>query len=223
MAKILVAEDDVTVALMVEQMLLSKRHIIDVVDDGKHAIDLLRSHQYELLIVDWGLPTRTGPEICQWYRASGGTGKILFLTGHDTIDDKEHGYTSGADDYLTKPFDLRELVLRVDALLRRPEHTKPDIVQAGKIAVDRQKMTALRDGVEISLTDMDFALLEFFIANPNRVFTNKMILEHVWPADSDRSADTIRIAINKLRKKIDVDNEASIIKNVHGRGYMLES
>lgn len=223
MAKILLVEDDVTVAIMVEQMLMSKRHIVDVVDDGKQAIDLLRKHQYELLIVDWGLPTRTGPEICQWYRASGGTGKILFLTGHDTIDAKEFGFTSGADDYLTKPFDLRELVLRVDALLRRPEQTKQDIVQAGRISLDRQKMSAARDGVEINLTDMEFALLEFFIQNPNRVFTNKMLLEHVWPADSERSQDTIRVAINKLRKKIDGDAETSIIKNLHGRGYMLES
>lgn len=223
MAKILLVEDETTVAAMVEQMLVSKRHIVDVVDDGKKAIDLLRSHQYDVIIVDWGLPTRSGPEICQWYRASGGTGKILFLTGHDTIDDKETGFTSGADDYLTKPFNLKELVLRVDALLKRPELTRSDVVQAGEITIDRQKMMASRNGVEINLTDMEFALLEFLVLNPNRVFTNKMLLEHVWPADSQRSADTIRIAINKLRKKIDVDEETSIIKNLHGRGYMLET
>ncbi len=225
MAKILLVEDDTTVSLMVENMLVHKRHQVDAVDDGKKAIDLLRSNVYDLIIVDWGLPTRSGIEVSQWFRASGGTAKILFLTGKVHIDEKEEGFGAGADDYLTKPFDLKELILRVEALLRRPEPIKPDHMAVGELRLDRHTKKVFRNDSELYLTEMEFALLEFFMVNPNKVFTNKMLLEHVWPADSSRSPDTIRIAINKLRKKIDGSDKEqnSLIKNVHGRGYMLEN
>lgn len=222
MSKILLIEDDSTIAVMVEDMLLLKRHVVDSIDDGKKAIELLRKNQYDVLIVDWKLPGRSGIEVCQWYRASGGNAKILFLTGRDSIDDKEEGFSAGADDYLPKPFDLRELAMRVDALLRRSDVIKSDVVSVGDISLDRQSTKVVRGDSEIYLTDLEFALLEFFVQNPNRCFTNKMLMEHVWPADSKRSPDTMRIAINKLRKKIDIEGVESVIQNVHGRGYMLK-
>lgn len=143
-----------------------------------------------------------------------------MLTGHGSVADKENSFDSGADDYLTKPFHVRELSARVRALLRRPTQLNSNVLKVDKIALDPSSFLVTREGKSIVLSKLEFAVLEFFMRHPNEVFSPDALLERVWPLDSERSPEGVRTLIKKLRAKIDY-SVVSLIQNVHGRGYKL--
>jgi DNA-binding response OmpR family regulator len=145
-----------------------------------------------------------------------------MLTGKSDIADKEAGLDAGADDYLTKPFHPRELCARLRALGRRPTQRLGDELKVGNLALDLTKFQLHREGVEVDLLPLEFALLEFFMRNPGRVFGADILLERVWPVNSEASPEAVRTCIKTLRRKIDVNGETSVIKTVHGVGYKLE-
>ncbi len=222
MAKILLVEDDRNLAITVKDWLEFEHHLVEAVEVGTEALELAQSYQYDLIILDIELPKMNGLEVCKNYRQGGGQAPILMLTGRGSIPDKESGLDAGADDYLTKPFHLKELSARVRALLRRPGQVAGNTLRAGNLVLDTTSYKVLKDGQEIHLPRMEFALLEFLMRHQGQVFSTEALLDRVWTSDSEKSPETIRTSVKKLRSKIDTDGQPSIIRNVHGVGYKLE-
>ena len=222
MAKILIAEDDDAVMFGLVQALQAASHIVEAVESGKEALDRLRLYQYDLAVLDWGLPVLTGIEICKQYRASKGTMPILILTGKAAEENKEEGLDSGADDYLTKPFSMKEFLARIRALLRRPNVPINIILQSHGLLMNTSRCSVSRGEIEISLLPKEFALLEYFMRNKNQVFDVTALLDRVWSSESDASEDAVRQCLMRLRKKVDIAGQESIIKTVKGMGYVLE-
>jgi len=222
LAKILLIEDDEDLALTIVDFLAGEKHIIDTVHDGLEGKEALRQGGYDLVVLDWDLPGITGVELLKFYRASGGTAAILMLTAKGTLDNKETGFTSGTDDYLTKPFDLRELAIRIRALLRRPPAMATSNLTVRDIVLDPIKHRLTKSGVEVKLTPRDFALLEFLMRHPDELFHVDAILSRVWPLDAEISTEGLRVAIRRIRKALGEDETSqSIIENVARMGYRL--
>jgi OmpR-family two-component system manganese-sensing response regulator len=223
MAKILVVEDDADVAATIKTFLLFEKHTIEMIANGTEAHEHLKAYPYDLIILDWHLPGMSGVDVCKEYRNRRGSTPILMLTGKNKIDEKEIGLNSGADDYLTKPFDLRELGARVRAILRRPQQmvSGNNVFSAGHISLDSGKHQATSNGAVVDLGPREFQLLEFLLRHPNQVCTHEALLNHVWSSQSEATEEALRTAMKRLRKKIDPDN--LVIKNLHGVGYILET
>ncbi|CAN5575653.1 response regulator transcription factor [soil metagenome] len=221
MPKILIVEDDLQVAGSVRDWLLFEKYLVELVSTGSEALEMIKAYDYDVVILDINLPKLSGLEVCRRYRDGGGSCPILMLTGQDAVDDRANGLDAGADDYLTKPFHLKELSARVRALLRRPGAITTHELTAGNLFLDSVKHAVTLDGVQLHLPRMEFALLEFLMRHQNQVFNPTTLLERVWTADSDKSPETIRTTIKKLRNKIDTEGKPSLIQNVHGVGYKL--
>lgn len=219
MAKLLLVEDDNDLANMVRTFLLFEHHTVERIANGSEAADRLKSFEYDLIILDWTLPGMTGIELLKGYRERGGTTPILMLTGKNEISDKEQGLDNGVDDYLTKPFDMRELGARVRALLRRPPSLSGNILKTGALSLDPAKYRAHKNGEPLDLVPKEFQLLEFLMRHPNQVFTIEALLNRVWPSESEATEEALRTTIKRLRKKIDPDGE--VLRNVRGVGYVL--
>lgn len=221
MAKILVVEDDQLLGATVEQSLLQEQHQVDLVRDGVLALDHLKTIEYDLTVLDWQLPGLSGIDICRRYRSGGGRMPIIMLTAMSKIDNKELGLDSGADDYLTKPFELRELKARIRSLLRRPVQYSGEILQAGLLRVDTKTRQVSRadSGEVIHLKPNEYAVLEFFLKHPNEVVSPELLLQRVWNTDSESTASAVYICINRIRKKIDGLSEKQLLTTVHGVGY----
>lgn len=222
MAKILLLDDDKALCDVVQDWLEDKKHIVEVAHDGLEGMDLLEFSNYDLVILDINMPGMNGIEICRKMRAAGIQSMVLMLTGKDTIVDKEIGFGVGADDYLTKPFNIKELMARAQALLRRSSPLIDKTLKAGDISLDLATFTVWRDGQKIALSKIEFALLEFFMRHPKQVFSQEALLASVWPSDSEISTETVRTTLKRLRAKIDLEGKPSLIQNIHGVGYVLE-
>jgi two-component system, OmpR family, response regulator len=223
MSKILIVEDEEDLAIQVCDWLTREHHTVEHVSNGKTAVDHLAVSKYDLIILDWLLPGMDGIDICKKYRSTGGKAPILMLTAKSNIEDKEVGLDSGADDYLSKPFHLKELSARVRALVRRSSAQSTTILEAGDIVLDPSARTVSKGGVAIHLERKEFNLLEFLMRNVNKTFSAEALLDRVWESGSMASSDAIRTYIKSLRKKIDSPDAASMITTVHGVGYKLET
>lgn len=223
MAKILVVEDDPGVSTVVEDILDFEHHNVEVVSEGALALEYMSQYQYDLIIMDVELPGMSGLEITRRFREDHGETPILMLTGKCDIDDKMAGFNVGVDDYLTKPFHPIELVARVHAILKRSSKAATEKVQVRHLTLDFRAMQAWRGTKEIKLSPLEFSILEFLIAHAGEVFSQDALLARVWPSTSERTSETVRTCISKLRQKIDQPGEPSIIGTVHGLGYRLVS
>jgi len=219
MATVLLVEDDDYLASLVKELLVSAHHVVDHLANGTQAAEQLRIFPYDLIILDIELPGKTGIEILRNFREHGGVTPVLMLTNRSSVVDKETGLDAGADDYLGKPFDMRELNARVRALLRRPPNLLTSILTAGNLVLDPNTLSLTKSGEPIRLLPQEFKLLEFLMRHPNQVFTMKALLNHVWPSDSDSTEEALRSTTKRLRKKIDPAGE--VIATVHGVGYVL--
>lgn len=221
MAKILLVEDDRDLAGMVFDWLKFEHHLVEMVHDGQEGLELVQSYDYDIIVLDWELPNVSGVDILRQYRSGGGMTPILMLTGKGAVHEKEAGLDSGADDYLTKPFHMKELSARVRSLLRRPPQVTGNVLTAGLLSLEPSTYRVTKNGADLQLLPKEFALLEFLMRHPNQVFSAEALLDRVWKSESDVSPETVRTCLKRLRKKIDVEGEASIIQTLHGVGYKL--
>lgn len=223
MAKILFVEDDQGLAEMVVEWLSSQHHSIEHLIDGQKGLDYLQYGKFDLAIIDWNVPGTNGLEICKQHRQKGGATPIIMLTARGAENDKETGLDSGADDYLTKPFSVKELSARIRALLRRPNTVVGNTLQIRDLMLDPIKHTLYRNGQTIHLLPREFTLLEFFMRHPEEVFSSDALLDRVWHSDSEATPDAVRTCMKRLRKKIDGDaaEEDSYIKTVAKLGYRM--
>lgn len=222
MPKVLIVEDDVRLARVIDDWLTGESYAVDHVVSGPAALEKLKAVQYDVLILDWQVPGLTGLEVCKEYRANGGAGVVLMLTGKKEIANKEEGLDSGADDYVTKPFHMRELSARLRALMRRSREIKTNVIKIGDLELDSVSHVVTKADKELQLMPREYALLEFFMRNPGKVFSADNILDKVWSNYSEASPDTVRVHITKLRSKIDIEGQESLIKTLHRVGYKFE-
>lgn len=222
MAKILLVEDDADIQFTVSTVLTKDMHTVEAVGDGIEACERLVSFTYDLIILDLDLPRRNGLLVCREFRNKGGKTPILMLTAKSSIEDKAGGLDCGADDYLTKPFDTRELQARLRALLRRPSDILQDtVLRYGSLELNTSTRRLSREGVEVYLVPRDFELLEFFMRHPGQVFSTEALLERVWHTDKDVSPDALRSSLKRVRQKIG-DTDCSIIENLPKVGYRFQ-
>lgn len=224
MPKVLLVEDDKDLTQVIYEWLTSQNYGLEIAHDGLSGYEYLRQGYFDIIILDWDLPGMTGMEILKKYRANKGTCPVLMLTGKTNIEEKEEGLDSGADDYLTKPFSMRELSARLRALSRRPLDTVSEVLKVGEIELDTVKHKVSRAGSDVHLLPKDFALLEFLMRHPDEVFSTETLIQRVWNFDSDATSDAVRTSIKRIRKKLDEsdDEDTSIIENVRRIGYRLK-
>ncbi|MCA9802889.1 MAG: response regulator transcription factor [Cyanobacteria bacterium HKST-UBA02] len=223
MAKILVVEDDRLLLDLVDEWLTDQHHLVETADNGRQAFELLCTFEYDIVLLDWDLPELSGIEILKAFRERGGATPVLMLTKKGSIDEKEAGFDSGTDDYLTKPFDLKELSARVGALLRRPAALVPPVIRLGNLELDPVRHRVSKDGEEVSLLPREFALLEFLMKHPGQVFSPAALIERVWESDAEVTDEAVSVTVRRLRKKIDAEGKASAIGTVYGVGYRFDS
>ncbi|MBX9667613.1 MAG: response regulator transcription factor [Candidatus Obscuribacterales bacterium] len=221
MAKVLVIEDDPMVASSIADWLESEGHRAETVYDGSEGLEALLLKGFDLAIVDWQLPSLAGPEICAKFRAKGGRTPILMLTQKSNIVDKETGLECGADDYLTKPFDLRELRARVRALLRRSSGLFEDSREVGQLTLDYSDKSLVIRGRKVALLPREFDLIEFLLRHPRTFFSAEKLLDHVWSSESYSGDQALRTCLSRLRSKIDEPGMPSIIETSKGWGYKI--
>lgn len=223
--KILVIEDEAMIADSIKKGLEQEKYSVDVSYDGENGYDLATGNFYDLIILDLMLPKIDGLTICKSLREENNTTPLLMLTAKSEIKDKVNGLNIGADDYLSKPFAFDELLARVKALLRRPKKMHKEILQVKDLEMNVSNFEVKRDNKKINLTHREFMLLNFFMRNPNKVFTKDQIISSVWEYDSDILPNTIEVYIKSLRNKIDTPfaNKKPLIKTLRGFGYKLEN
>jgi len=220
--RILLVEDDADLAQFIRKGLKEECYAVDVAADGEAGLALALDNPYDLLILDVMLPKLDGLTLCRRVRDKGITTPVLLLTARNTVETKVSGFDTGADQFLPKPFAFAELLARVRALLRRGSSQQVAHLQAVDLRLDPTSHRVWRGGQEISLTNKEYALLEFLLRNKNRVLTRTAIIEHVWDISYDPMTNIVDAHIRALRAKIDRDFSPPLIATVPGAGYMLE-
>lgn len=223
--RILIVEDEQKLAEGIKKGLEKRGYAVDMVDDGDKALTRLSVHRsdYDLVILDLMLPSKSGYEVCEEARARGVTVPILVLTARNEVENKVRLLLSGADDYLVKPFSFEELLARVHALLRRPAATVPDVLRVADIELDPSEHIVRRSGVEVPLTLKEFTLLEYFLRHPNEVVNREDLLSHLWDFNYESFSNVIDVHVKNLRRKLDAPDEPSLIETVRGIGYRLRA
>ncbi len=226
MSKILLVEDEVSVAQDLVVWFQRDGHVIDVVHNGAEALEWLKAYQYDVIILDFMLPDLDGVSILRLYRLSGGNTPVIMLTGCGETENKELGLDSGADDYVVKPPDLRELSARVRAVLRRKGEVQAPILKLGDINLMTASKKVTKQGQLVDLSPKEYSLLEYFMRHPGIVFSAAELLERVWHSESEASYHTVRVCINRLRQKLFTaagEDERLSLKTIYGLGYVLEA
>lgn len=223
MAKILLAEDDQDLSEVITFALNKAGHIVQPVYNGRECLIYLTTCKFDLVVLDWMMPHVSGVEVLKTYRERGGRTPVLMLTAKTKVEDRELGLDIGADDYLTKPFDQRELAARVRALLRRPDTVVGNVLRAGRITMNTVTGEVFLGEKLLHLRPKEFTLLEFFLRHPNQAFSGNVLMQRVWLDDGAQTPSNLKTHVKMLRKKLDDGKSASPIKTVRGKGYILTS
>jgi DNA-binding response OmpR family regulator len=205
----------------VARALRAERYAVDVADDGTQGWQLADNYDYDLIILDLMLPGLSGAELLRRVRHKNQRVPILVLTARDATAEKVHQFEAGADDYLTKPFAFAELVMRVKALLRRGPVVRSSVLKVADLELDRLTQQVRRAGRRIELTPKEYALLEYLAANPGRVLSRTMIIEHVWDQSFEGLTNIVDVYVRHLRAKVDDPFPVKLIRTVRGVGYGL--
>jgi heavy metal response regulator len=220
--RVLVIEDEKKVASFIKKGLEEEHYAVDTARDGEEGLYLAETNEYDLIILDLLIPKIDGWEVLRRIRGKKNNVPILVLTARDTVEDIVKGLDAGCDDYLTKPFAFAELLARSRALLRRERIEKEPLLKVADLVLSPVTHKVTRRGKEIELTSREYALLEYFMRNPDRVLTRTMISEHVWDYHFDSMTNVIDVYVNYLRKKVDKDFEVKLIHTIRGIGYMMK-
>lgn len=222
MAKILLIEDEADTAEAVTDCLQFANYTVEWVDTAAEGLDRLFIYDYDLVVLDWCIKAESGLDLCAQYRARGGLVPILFVTARDAVQDRVAGLDTGADDYLTKPFSMDELLARVGAILRRPRVAKIfDHLQVGGLTLDRKCGTAKVGEKAIVLHAKELALLDFFMRHENQFFSAEELLNRLWSSESDSTEQAVRKCVGRLRQKLDTELEPGYIVNIKNLGYKV--
>lgn len=224
MAKILFVEDDKDLTEMVNDWLSADGYSVEIVHDGTEGWEVLRNGKFDLIILDWHLPGGlSGPEICRKYRDTDGKAPVIMLTGRTEITEKEQGFDAGVDDYLTKPFNLKELSARLRALLRRPPNKLSNIIANGDIEINLVKRVVTKSGAKVQMQAREFDLLEYFMLRPDEDLSTDVLIKRISKPGFEATAESLLETITALRKKLDdsQDQSLSIITTIPKVGYSL--
>ena len=222
--RVLLIEDEPDAARMLAKGLRERSYAVDVLPDGRNAAFQVEITDYDVVILDVMLPGKNGFQICREMREAGAAMPVLMLTARDAIEARIAGLDSGADDYLTKPFDFGELLARLRALIRRGVRPPlPEVLRIGSIEINTRSRQVQQRGEDVSLTTREFALLEFLARRAGDVLGRAEIAEHVWDDAHDPMSNVIDVYIQRLRRKLDTDGRESVIKTRRGEGYALVS
>jgi DNA-binding response OmpR family regulator len=221
--QVLVVEDEPKIASILRRGLIEAGYVADVAQDGEEALYKFGIQPYDLIILDLLIPGLSGGgiEVCRQVRNTNSHVPILMLTALDSIKDKIAGLDAGADDYLVKPFNLQELIARIRALLRRGQRVDSVILKFDDLSLSPATKTAERSQREIQLTTKEYALLEYFMSNQNRIINQTELLEHVWDYAYDGLSNVVETYVRYVRKKITVSGESQLIHTVRGSGYIM--
>lgn len=229
--KILLVEDEIELAKTLKNILNQEGYQVEISADGEQGLQLAIKENYDLLILDWMLPHKSGLEICQQIRHSPQLANtpVLFLTAKDTLDDRVLGLDAGADDYLIKPFELRELLARIRALLRRvhlnpqdnqeTEHKQETKIKVADLEIEIDNQIAYRNGRMIKLSEKEIKLLQIFSQKPHQLITQEDIYNSLWSAEEAPSSNVVAAMVRLLRKKIESPQEPTLIHTIYGKGY----
>ena len=217
MNRILIAEDEPRLASFLEKGLRSNGFVTSVAEDGMKASTMAQDEEFDLLVLDLGLPGKDGTEVLRELRASGQRMPVIILTARDDVSDKVGGLEGGADDYVTKPFRFEELLARVRARLRDERTVERTVLRAGKVVLDLRTRRASTDGRTVDLTAREFTMLEVLIRHAGQVLSREQLLSHVWGYDYDPGSNVVDVYIGYLRRKLGSNS----IETVRGMGYRL--
>jgi two-component system OmpR family response regulator len=221
MAKVLVVEDDLEISELIKDWLTRENYVVETVHNGKDAHELLLNFKYDVIVLDWMLPDLNGVEICRRFRSGRGNTPILMLTGQNSLESKEEGLDSGADDYLLKPFEPKELSARIRALLRRASRSSDNILNVGPVVLNPRTRTVTLASTELDLFPKDFAVLEFLMRHAGEFFDANAIADHVWKAEEGVGPENVRQSIHRIRTALDAHVQPSLIENTRGLGYRI--
>jgi two-component system copper resistance phosphate regulon response regulator CusR len=219
--RILLVEDEPSAARMMAKGLREQTYAVDVAQDGEGALYQANVNDYDLIILDIMLPGKDGFEVCRELRAAGSPVPVLMVTARDRVDDRVEGLDTGADDYLTKPFDFRELLAHIRALLRRGQNLQPDVIKVEDLEMDTRARQVRRGGRGVYLTAKEYALLEYLARRAGEVVARSDIAEHVWDESFDPFSNLIEVYIQRLRRKVDDGHAMKLLHTRRGAGYVL--
>lgn len=220
--RILVVEDDTKLAAALAEALGGELYTVDLAGTGAEAEEWMAGNEYDLAVLDWSIPPPLGPELVAAWRKRGLSMPVLMLTGRGEVSDRIHGLDAGADDYLTKPFAIGELLARVRSLLRRGERPLAAL-EAGAMVMDRAGRRVAVAGRDVRLTPKEFAVLEYLLTHRDQVVSRGTIEEHVWQGDLEPMSNTLEVILSRLRKKLENAGASGLIQTVPGAGYRLAS
>jgi len=220
--KILVVEDDEDMRSLLCEALVDELYAVDSVATGVEADEEMAVNEYDLVILDWSIPPPSGLDLLKSWRQAGIRLPVLMLTGKRDLADRVSGLDSGADDYLTKPFAIEELLARVRSLMRRRDRSL-ERLQAGDLVIDRASRSVTLAGTAVRLTAKEFGVLEYLVARKDQVVTRTELAEHVWDHAFDAMSNTVDVIVYRVRKRIDSDRTHKLLHTVTGIGYLLSS
>jgi len=219
--RILLIEDEAKLSSFIKRGLVAERYAVDVAADGKSGLELARTYQYDLIILDLMLPGMDGGEVLRRVRKENSSVPVLILSARDSVQDKVSHMEIGADDYLTKPFAFAELLVRIKALMRRGPVNRASTIRVSDLELDRLSQQVKRGGHRIDLTAKEYALLEYLMSNAGRVLSRNMIIEHVWDQSFDGITNIVDVYIRHLRNKVDSGHDSKLLRTVRGVGYTI--
>jgi DNA-binding response OmpR family regulator len=223
MAKMLLVDDDTDFSGNLAELLKPHGWQVEAAANGSDAWHFLQNFKFDFILLDWTLPDMTGLELCKKLRAKGDQTPIIFLTGRHGVSDKESGLDSGGDDYITKPFDARELLARIRAVQRRRSHVTIGVLTVKDVELDPRLRRVVRNGKEVQLSPKESHILEYLFQNPNTYFTSSALFEAIWPSDADSSEESVRVHMKTLRRKLQKVECDDLVKTVLGAGYIVET
>jgi len=223
MAKLLIVEDDAAIADQLTAWFREQGYVCEAASSGEDGMQLLSSFNYDLIVLDWNLPGMSGLDVCRQFRKNGGQTPILFLTAQSDINYKESGLDSGADDFLIKPFEIRELAARVRSLLRRPAAVLSEKLQVNGVQLEVSTRTVYSGAKQIQLMPTECSLLEYMMKHPDTHYSAKQLLTAIWSSESEGSEDSVRTCMKTLRFKLAKIGMDDFVKTNRGFGYVVQS